>query len=182
MYPAGGRGHEMVESRPGGGGEPARDRWGRSVRSGDPGQKASGIQALGNHTGESPPLETLYSQHCIARARLPREEILTWAECGAGTPKSSDARKPGPEVARETTTPTRPWGCLAYGSPNPMQQLCRKPAWPTIPSNPCSPFWSSTYLPEAVPHFPLCACARARDAAELLSPLRRPFAVTVRDA
>lgn len=49
-----------MESRPGGGGGRARDRPDRRVHSGDPGLKAVGTQALGNHGGQSHhPPETL---------------------------------------------------------------------------------------------------------------------------
>lgn len=51
MYPIGGGGRQTVESRAGEGNW--QDRRGRSVQSGDPNQKASGIQDLGNHKGKS---------------------------------------------------------------------------------------------------------------------------------
>lgn len=46
-----GLGRETVESPPGGRGGRARDRMDHNAQSGDPGQKASGTQALGNHRG-----------------------------------------------------------------------------------------------------------------------------------
>lgn len=76
-----------------------------------------------------------------------------------GEAKLLDMRKPRTEVAPETTTPTRLWGSLGYGSQNPMQQLHSKalvatgPARPTTPSNSCGPTGSAYRFPSASPCF-----------------------------
>lgn len=115
-----------------------------------------GIQALGNHK----PLETL--THPIHRSEErpptgpPATGGNTYAECGARRAKLLHTRKPRTEVAPGTTTPTRLWGCLAYDSQNPMQQLLSKalvatgPARPTAPSNPCGPLGSAYRFPNAM--------------------------------
>lgn len=120
-----------------------------------------GIQALGNRKGESPPLETLTHPTHRNEERPPTGPPATggntYVECGAGRAKLLHTRKPRTEVAPETTTPTRLWGCLAYDSQNPMQQLLSKalvatgPARPTTPSNPSGPLGSVYRFPNALP-------------------------------
>lgn len=131
-----GQGDRWSKPDLGGGSGPARERRGRSVQSGDPGHKASGIQELGNHKGESPPQRPLtLTYHCNkerapmgpsttgGKTHLDRMRYWESQTASAGKAKLRVALKLNTEMVRKTTTPTRLWGRIAYGSQNPMQQL-----------------------------------------------------------
>lgn len=153
------RGQGDGRTPPGGGvggqetGEPQGTTWG---------SRPEGLGMQRNHKGESARLEALThpTRPRRAAARGPTRhgrKYLRGMWRWDGQAARLDTRKPRTEVAPGTTTPTRLWGCLAYTSQNPLQQLRAKalvatgPARPTTPSNPCGPLGSASRFPSALP-------------------------------